>query len=526
MTKFNKRFSIYTISLVIVFAIGIILRILTFINRCYFVPIDECHSLYEIGSSSYITVLTTFVEGANFLPFCRLILKFIHQIFGFNYVILKLPALLAGICSLFVFYKVLDKLFKNKILIISALIIFSFSYNLINYSAMIKFYMFDVLIALLILYYTLTIKDKYKEETIPLKTLFISCLVSVLFIFTSFNAIVIIEIYWFLLFLKYFFNKNIPNVIRLIIYQAVAGIFIIIEYLTYINQMSGDESLKNQWLTNGFFFRPDTFDAINSLIHFSYFCFYWYDNELSYRLPDFVILLFLLIFIAGIIRFTIPAFKKHMGDGLFVISPVLFFLLLSFLYIYPFCNRIIVFLIPFFIIIIFKALDFNDLNNKLKYLTSFLSLTALSLFFFYVKQIGELKPLIIEDYSKPTKQIINMFEDIKKDDELILSYDVVCADCMNSKNIIFINRWESIITPSNISLHITDKKTRNQNLINSLKDVLKGKNKVIFAYSVIDDEENAIPVIKQLIEEEGYKLIKEETNTTFAEYSLYILEKN
>ncbi len=519
----NKQNIIYLISLSLVLAFGILLRISSFINHGMYVPIDECHSMAGINNQSYKEMMTMFCQGANFAPFCRVLLKVLWQIFGFNYVILKLPSLLAGICSLFVFLKILDKLFKNKVLILSALLVFSMNYNLILYSFAIKFYMFDVLIVLLITYYAICFSTKYKEEKIPLKILVLSCIVSIIFMFSSFSAIVVTELCWGYCFLKYVFGKNMSNIIRMLIFQVITGIFIAIEYFTYIIQIKSDSDLSNQWLNNGFFFKPDCLEAINSLIHFSFFNFYWFDKDLESKLPDIVLYIFIIVFITGILKFIIPAFKKQGNqNGIFIAAPVLFFICLSFLYIYPFCNRPIIFLIPFFIIIVFKAFDF-DRSKRLIYLTDIICFMLLFAILFYTNKLGELQALITDNsMSKEEEKEINMLNNVK-DDEIVLVWDSLCLYCVDTENVILMRIPESTVTASETVIAVYDKKRKQYCTYNSIKDIIQNKNKIIFAYGNDEKRKNNVIIVKQMILQEGYKPVQEKTNTIFAEnYTVYV----
>ena len=378
----------YYLLIILLFLISTFIRIIAFKNNSFNVCIDECHSLADIGYQSYLYLFGHYMSGANFLPGYRAVLNTIYNLFGYNYAIFKSFSLLCGILTFVFFYNVLSKIFKNKVIIISALTVFTFNYNLILYSTQIKNYELDVLIVLIILNTILNTYNKYKNEEIPISTILLCSVISIIFIYTSIPALVLIEFYWLIFFLYWLKSKNVQNIKKALLFQVITAPFLILEYFTYIIQIQKEDAVKDQWVNGNFFFRPDSVEAINSLINFSFFDFYWFDKDVQFFFTKSIIFLFLLIFLMGSFYFLNIPFKKGKDfSGLFVISPVYLFVLLSFINIYPFCNRLIVFLIPIFIIIIFKPFD---VNNKLKLLNTLIVIIITSAYLYHVYSFNKL----------------------------------------------------------------------------------------------------------------------------------------
>lgn len=165
----TSKFLFFITTLLIIF--GIIIRIVVFNNFSYFLSMDECHSLLKI-KESFVYILTTYVEGANFLPGYKIILKILYKIFGFNWFIFKIPSLIAGIASVFLFLSLCLKAFKNKYLVIPALLILSLSCSLIYYCSNIKPYTFDILFTLMIINSAINLQFKGVEKFLTKTKLF------------------------------------------------------------------------------------------------------------------------------------------------------------------------------------------------------------------------------------------------------------------------------------------------------------------------------------------------------------------
>lgn len=524
MKKINLNLSIYSISLLLVGFIGVFLRVFAHYHLGYNVIGDECHSIY--GSILPIKDLfTNFIQGTNFLPLYRCLLVFIYKFAGINWPLFKLPSLIASILSIFFFYKFLNKVFKNKALILGSLSLFCLNYTLIHFSMRIKPYSIDVLFVLVILCVSISLFDKLKEKRLYLSKTIKYAIASVFMAFASIPAIMYIQISWFGFFIKSLFEKKYKDVLNLLIFQIIVGSSILFEYFIYISKMQGDNGLKEQWLNDGYYFAPDSFAALNSLVHFSFFKFEFFDMGLYYTLPNYILGIILILFIIGSLKFLMH--REKFNDSVFLfyllVVPILFLVSLSFFEIYPFCNRVIVFLIPIFIICILNAFEFD--NNKLfKILGGIIFAIFIFYMFFYMFKIGELKNLLTEteQYGMVRKEI-ELIENINKKDEIILSNERLCSYCINNKNILVLT-GENFVEDGEIIY--LDKRDGQNKIADNIVEIVSGYNKIYFFHNVDDYEGLANKYILNELKRLNYKeTINTKENNGLFIYSVMEKEK-
>ncbi len=304
------KFNLYYFVITILFIIGFTFRILSLINNGYCIIGDECHSLY--GSFvSYHDIFFKFIQGTNFLPLYRCLIKFIYKIWGLNFPIYKIFSLIAEFISFFLFFKLLEKVYKNKLLIIFCVVLYCFNYSYIYFSHYIKPYSYDLLCMLLLL--NLVFSNSINK--INLKKLILYIFISLIMVYSSLPAIVTIEIFSFLLLLKNIIYKNLENFFKIIIFQIFTIIFILINYFSYIIQMKTDDGLKTQWLSDLYYFAPTSFKALNSIIHFIFFEYQFSDKFIVSMLPNSILLSILILFLIGSFLVCIK-FKNYNGGGI------------------------------------------------------------------------------------------------------------------------------------------------------------------------------------------------------------------
>ena len=481
MNKSNNKNLVYILTIGIIFFFGIFLRILAFIRLNYYIIGDECHSIY--GSIvSLKDIFTLFIQGTNFLPLYRLLLHDIWLCCGINWTLFKLPSLIASICSIFVFYLILAKLFKNKLLIISSLLLFCFNYTLILFSTRVKPYTTDVLLVLIIMYAAISLLNKIKTETLSFKDTIIYAIVSIVFVYTSIPAIVYSQICFWGAALYSFIKKQKRLFFKFFIYEFLVFGTILFEYFTYIKQIQTDNGLKDQWLTQQYFFIPNSFAAINSLIHFSFFEYRFFDIEITKTLPIYILCTFVALFFIGSLNFIIKKSYKLEKYYIFlmILMPMFFFIALSFLKLYPFCNRNILFLLPTIIIILINAFNF-DTNKAIKILSCILLIIFMSFNATYIIKNGELAFLLKKNpIYKTVEKKLNFVESINSKDEIILSGENLCLYCINNKNILILEPW-NFEEGKNIKFYNRHlDQTKNEKSIN---DIIGQYKKIYYVYN-------------------------------------------
>ncbi len=317
----------------IIFIIAFYLRFDAYLlNNSFFT--DEVLLAFNTLSKSYLSLLKPldFFQSAPylFLVFTKLIVSN----FGVNELCFRFIPFVSGIFSVIVFYKLCNLILKTSLSKYIALISFGLNYQLLFYSQTFKQYSTDVLLALLFVYFA--IKYNNKIQTIKQFTMFgIFCTIG---LFTSFPLFFVIPAIFITMFIL---NKNK----RLkIIYSSIYPITAIFIYYFYnLRFVKNSTHLLNYW-TNGF----DVF-SLNMYKNCFDFLFF-YDH--------FHILLFILVIIG--LYYT---FKKNTMYFYIIVFTLLFGLIAAFLKLYPFENRLILYIIPF--IILLSALPIDNLPENI-----------------------------------------------------------------------------------------------------------------------------------------------------------------
>lgn len=106
---------VYFICVAVVLILAISLRTASFLSNVYNIHGDECHSLF--GSIIPLKdVFSYYLQGANFLPVYKLIMKTIHHLFGFNWFLIKLPSYIFPLYQFLFFILLSEKCLKVDLL--------------------------------------------------------------------------------------------------------------------------------------------------------------------------------------------------------------------------------------------------------------------------------------------------------------------------------------------------------------------------------------------------------------------------
>lgn len=326
------KINVYQITLIVLFLIGCGLRLVFFsYNRPFWN--DECALALNIRDTwNYIEPLKYSQAAPHLFMYLS---KLIYTIFGQTEMRLRIIPLLSAIAGLGVFYFLSENFFTKKSSVLIAFALCSFCYPLCYYAQEFKQYSSDVLCFELILlsYFYL---DKIK--TLKAKILYGAvCGILIWLAFPSAFAIFAV----FLTLLIFNFQK-----FRMLL-PALIPICINIILFYFVNkQLNSNEFLHTFW-ADGF---------INQgFLHFLQLCISNIKYVFASGLPFFFIA-------AGLIVIAIRDFKD--SRNVLIFSPLCLTLLLSWLSIYPFSTRLILFLIPVFILLTVKILDYINIKNK------------------------------------------------------------------------------------------------------------------------------------------------------------------
>jgi hypothetical protein len=338
---------------------GIIVRLAQYLtNRSLWA--DEAVLALNIINRNYLKLTETldYEQGApiGFLW----VEKFIVQLLGNNEYSLRLFPLIAGIISLFLFWQLAKKILPPFAVNI-ALTLFVTSPSLIYYSSELKQYSSDVATVLLL---SLVLFPFIEINKFSQKQVIIFSLLGAIAIWFCHPAIFIlagIGISHLLINLYYNYHhveKIKLDIGNLLIIASSWGISFILFYLLSLQNLTNNKTLNTSWQMKDTF--PSSpidiiwmFDALGKFFY----------NPLSFKKGmDGVAIAFFLI---G----CISLYRRNKRFFLYIISPFCMTIFASYLQKYPFGGRLVLFLIPYALLLIgegfyFLWQFFNDLADK------------------------------------------------------------------------------------------------------------------------------------------------------------------
>lgn len=511
----DKKTAIFNSSVILIILAGIIVRIFAYFSNLYYIPLDDCHSLYGINTATLKECFTVFLQGANFLPLYKTLLFGIYKIFGYNFLALKIPSLIVSISILPLAFVLLKKMFQNKLIITTVMLLLAFNYNLIYFGTRLKPYIFDVFFTLVILNTAVSINAK--SSIISLKQTIKYAISSIIIFFFSIPNLALIELYFGILFIKNIIEKQSANIKKLILFQILTLPFLLAEYFTYIKQIQEDSGLKSQWTADLFYYAPKSLDAVNALINYVYFRFFWWDTTVGTTFSKYTIIAFLLIFTAGSVCCTVNSIKRKNTKDILLITAVYAFLLLSYLGFYPFCNRSITFLIPIIIFITFKPFDYKT-NKYAQIILNIAVFAYLALLAKHALNSYEIQAIMSDNnISITTKSLMDTLKNTNPNTDILLGYGAICAPCLGNKNFIEINEFTT--ENNNISIKYIDKNQNTYNEACSINELTANKRNIYFLLSE-NTESDESKEIENLITQQGYNFV-EEKDSPFINYKVF-----
>lgn len=224
----------------LIMLLGIILRLRQYIaNRSLWV--DEASLALNIINRTYMELLQPldYDQGAP-LGFL-VIVKLTTGILGNQDFILRLIPLLSGILSLVLVYQITVEYLGKSALV--ALLMFSVSGAMIAYSAELKQYSTDVLIALLLIYLTLRIlRGEERGRNIVLLGL-----VGIIAILMSHPAVFTLPVVGLVMAGSVFLKKDYSQLYRLVASGFVWVVTLLFIYMISLRNLVGNENLQKYW---------------------------------------------------------------------------------------------------------------------------------------------------------------------------------------------------------------------------------------------------------------------------------------
>lgn len=436
--KFFTKNNLFNFALIIIFILGISLRAKGFFGNSSFWH-DECALAWNIKFKTYgdFFGVLDFEQAAP--PFFMILTKFLTNIFGFSEKVFRFIPFLISCLSLFAFYFLAKNVLNKSFSVLLAVFLFAINQTLINYAFEFKPYALDVFFSIICVLFFINLQNFQTRAKLILSSLFLAI------------------IPWF----------SFPSV-----FVIAAGITIIL-FKALKN--------KNNLLHFTFFFLPFLVSALiylkiyalnnfahNAIVDFwqPYFItggknFLWMlGNNLKFFFPSVkFVLLELILLIGGAVIF----YKEK--SNFFYISVISFLsvILLSALHIYPFMERLVLFLLPMVLLFVIKPLDVISKNKK----TTSVFIVLIFVLTFY-PQIALTKQLITsekfdkEEYAR--EMMATMMKQIKPNDKIFV----------NSPSEVESAYYSSFYDKKNSKKQEKIKKVIKENYINELNSLKRG----------------------------------------------------
>lgn len=310
---------------------------------------DECALAWNIKFKNYVEYFGQLRFFQITPPFFLVVTKYLVNILNVSNNIKYLDLLLriipniCGILSIFVFFIASKYIFNTKKSIILALVLFSVNPILIDYSYEFKPYMLDVFFTILLMLFFMKINiEKTNYKTIILEGLGLSLVIwfSLASVFMTAAGFIILG----------FKNKALKKIILLLSPVLISILLYLKFYVLNIYKSTGVD-MVTAW--NNDFITANFSNFIPLLI-----------NNLNYFFPAGLnVFLIIACILYGIILFIKE--KKYIFLCLSLLT-FIFLIMSSVLHLYPFSQRLIIFIIPIIIFLMVKPLDDINKYNVMK----------------------------------------------------------------------------------------------------------------------------------------------------------------
>lgn len=294
---------------------------------------DEAMNTFNIIGKSYNQLLDKLAFNQGIPAGFLFIEKFMIETFHNSDYVLRLFPFLCGILSVILFYLLIKK-YLNSPSIIFSVFLFSISDFLIYYSSEVKPYSSDVFISILILYVVFYYDSRNSRVSST-----VCAITGALAVWVSYASVFVLSGLSITLIIYYFYRRNVKKLIQFIFICSIWLLsFLVLYHLSIKNQIN--TQLVHDWSTRFTPFAP--FPPVNASDFRWYFNTFFnvFDNPLSFQFKYLAGILFLLGCLA--------VFLKSKKIFFILISPAFFALIASGLEKYPFTQRMLLFLIPFF----------------------------------------------------------------------------------------------------------------------------------------------------------------------------------
>jgi len=331
----------------IVIAVGIILIIYQYyFNRSLW--IDEASLALNIINKPYKDLLLPLdykqVAPIGFL----LVEKLFVNIFGANEYALRLFPLLSIIASVFLYAKLSRELIVGRLLALTALAMFAINIRSIYYASEIKQYSTEVFMCIAILLSILNLSPDNK------KSIIVAAIVGLISIWFSSAAVIVLFVSGiYLIFRHVFLDRKFHVLLPIFCWTVSFAVY----YIGFIHHHPHTEYMQSFWASS-FFPLGGNIEAIYDFVHHAVLAIYAFHLRMGHAwiVPAGITIL-------GVIFLVIERRHKELY---FLLMPISVHLVLSSLRLYPFADRLVLYLMPLTILLYVWGLHYlwKIINKK------------------------------------------------------------------------------------------------------------------------------------------------------------------
>ena len=330
----------------IIIGLGIILRIIRYLHNPSF-GFDESSNAVDIISRSFVELFGPSHDESTKYPYGFMVMERLAVLaFGNGEYALRLPPLLLGILSIFLFYRIAKNNIKPYAVLV-ALGLFAVLEPLVMQSSNVKPYIGDLTFALLIFIWA----DHTKSRKLNPANAVLAGLAGAVIIWFSHPSLFVLAGMGVCLAVFSLSNKEWSKLGNLVIVYLIWAASFLACYFIYIRKLiSNFDVSMEEMLMMERAFMPFPPKSLNDIKWIMDGFFEMFNSPVGLTFTGIAAIAFLI----G----CISLFRDNKEKFFLLISPLLVTLLASVLHQYPFKGRLIIFLIPFILLFISEGVEY------------------------------------------------------------------------------------------------------------------------------------------------------------------------
>ena len=479
----------YYFVLIIVFVLGIFLRTKLYIINNVFED-DECRLAITMLDKNFWQMFLPLGDAQSAPPIFMLASKFLANISGYSEKALILIPFLAGIASIFLFYKICTDYFSRKLSVLISLFLFVINRQFITYAITFKQYSTDVFIGLLCLYFF----PKINIAKLDIKKIILLSIMLIILPLISLPSVFFIGAFIVVNIINNLKDKNFYKNLTAIFIPFVAIMILYYIFTLLPSKANMNSAFPGYW--NDGFWKFSFADFIRIIVFNMRFDF----------MPNKTTMFPLILFLWGIIECGFDR-GKNRNTSLLMLLIFLGVMIASLIQIYPFVGRVSIFFAPIFIITIIRPFDTSVFPKPTYWIT----------LLFIILSFYKYSPHYIYMY-KDTSELVryspkNLMTELKK--HFNPKEDIILINSASSASYLFYSSKQQLYSDNVYIMEMrhSDKKEA-LDYLNNLN-----KNQKYWLYLIKDYKRDPVfPFINEWLKDKKILYLKQERDS----YLIYV----